>query len=192
MKVLLLAAAFLLSLTVDARADFETGLVRFEQGDFYGAQEELRPLADAGDPRAQYIMGVMALNGLAGDAQPNEGAAWLLLAAEQNYVEAQVELARLYKTGEGVEQDFSKMVYWYRRAAEQGHVGAQLFVADAYAYGQGVETDFIEAYMWYDVAIRYWGDLAVHARDVIADQMTPEQIDEAKRRAAKVAMPARQ
>jgi len=192
MRVLLLSTVVLLALTAGARADFDTGLVKFEQGDFYGAQEELRPLADAGDPRAQYVMGVMALNGLAGEAQPNEGAAWLKLAAEQNYVEAQVELARLYKIGEGVEQDFSKMVHWYRRAAEQGHVGAQLFVADAYAYGQGVETDFVEAYMWYDVAIRYWGDLAVHARDVISDQMTAEQIGEAKRRAATIALPASQ
>lgn len=191
MRAILLATAFLLVLTTSAWADFETGLVKFEQGDFFGAQEELRPLADGGDPRAQYVMGVMALNGLAGEAQPNEGAAWLLLAAQQGYVEAQVELARLYKTGEGVDQDLAKMVYWYRQAAEQGHVGAQLFVADAYAYGQGVEADFVEAYKWYDVAIRYWGDLAVHARDVIADQMTPEQIEEAKRRAAKIPMPAR-
>lgn len=192
MRTLLLALACLLAVTSGARADFETGLVKFEQGDFYGAQEELRPLADAGDPRAQYVMGVMALNGLAGDAQPNEGAAWLLLAAEQGYVEAQVELARLYKTGEGVEQDLTKMVHWYRRAAEQGHVGAQLFVADAYAYGQGVEPDLVEAYKWYDVAIRYWGDLAIHARDVIAAQMTPDQIGEAKRRAARIPVSERQ
>lgn len=192
MRLLLLSMAFLLALASGARADFESGVVKFEQGDFYGAQEELRPLADAGDPRAQYIMGVMALNGLAGEAQPNEGAAWLMLAAEQNYVEAQVELARLYKIGEGVEQDLSKMVHWYRRAAEQGHVGAQLFVADAYAYGQGIETDLVEAYMWYDVAMRYWGDLAVHARDVIAEHMTAAQVEEAKRRAAKIASPPSQ
>jgi len=43
-----------------ARADFESGMIKFEQGDFSGSQEELRPLADAGDPRAQYVMGVIA------------------------------------------------------------------------------------------------------------------------------------
>lgn len=190
MRVLLLSMGILLATASFARADFENGLVKFEQGDFFGAQEELRPLADGGDPRAQYIMGVMALNGLAGEPQPNEGAAWLLLAAEQNYVEAQVELARLYKTGEGVEQDLTQMVHWYRRAAERGHVGAQLFVADAFAYGQGVEADHVQAYMWYEVAIRYWGDLAVHARDVIAERMTPEQIAEAKRLAEQIQPPA--
>jgi len=81
------------------------------------------------------------------------------------------------------------MVRWYRRAAEQGHVGAQLFVADAYAYGQGVDADLVQAYMWYEVAIRYWGDLAVHARDVIADRMTPEQIRDAQRRAEEIRAP---
>lgn len=190
MRAILLAIGFLVVLGSTAQADFEVGLVRFEQGDFDGAQEALKPLADEGDARAQYIMGVIALNGLAGEPQPNEGAAWLLLAAEQNYVEAQVELARLYKTGEGVEQDLSRMVHWYRRAAEQGHVGAQLFIADAYAYGQGVEPDNVAAYMWYEVAIRYWGDLAVHARDVIAERMTTEQIEEAKRRADEIQPPA--
>lgn len=189
MRALVLSIGFLLALTAFARADFETGWVKFEQGDFFGAHEELRPLADAGDPRAQYIMGVMALNGLVGEPQANEGAAWLRLAAEQDYVEAQVELARLYRVGEGVEQDLARMVHWYRRAAEQGHVGAQLFVADAYAYGQGVEPDNVTAYMWYEVAIRYWGDLAVHARDVIAERMTAEQIREAKRRAEKIQPP---
>lgn len=190
MRAVMLAAGFVVAMLSAARADFESGLVRFEQGDFYGAQEELRPLADHGDARAQYIMGVIALNGLAGEPQPNEGATWLVLAAEQGYIEAQVELARLYKTGEGVDQDLAKMVHWYRRAAEQGHVGAQLFVADAYAYGQGVEIDYVEAYAWYEVALRYWGDLAVHARDVISERMTADQIADAKRRAENIQPPA--
>lgn len=189
MKVLFWTVGLLLAIASTARADFESGMVKFEQGDFSGSQEDLRPLADAGDPRAQYVMGVIALNGLAGEFRPGEGAKWLTLAAEQDYVEAQVELARLYRTGEGVEQDMTEMVRWYRRAAEQGHVGAQLLVADAYAYGQGVDADLVQAYMWYEVAIRYWGDLAVHARDVIADRMTREQIREAQRRAEEIQTP---
>jgi hypothetical protein len=84
------------------------------------------------------------------------------------------------------------MVTWYRRAAQQGHVGAQLFVADAYAYGQGVRPDFVQAYMWYEIAMRYWGDLAVHARDAVAEKMTREQIDEAQRLASAVKLPSAQ
>ena len=37
--------------------------------------------------------------------------------------------------------------------------------------------------MWYEIAIQYWGSLAVSARDVLAERMTGEQIVEAVRRA---------
>ena len=76
------------------------------------------------------------------------------------------------------------MMEWYRRAAEQGDVGAQLFVADGYAYGYGVEPDVVEAYKWYEIAIQYWGALAVRARDVVAERMSDEQIAEGVRRAS--------
>ena len=56
-------------------------------------------------------------------------------------------------------------MYWRCSRSRDQRGRAQLFVADAYAYGQGVDTDLVQAYMWYEVAIRYWGDLAVHARD---------------------------
>jgi hypothetical protein len=39
--------------------------------------------------------------------------------------------------------------------------------------------------MWYQIAIEYWGPLAVHARDVVAERMLPEQIEEAIRLAGK-------
>ncbi|MFQ5563391.1 MAG: tetratricopeptide repeat protein [Parvularculaceae bacterium] len=167
-----------------ANADVARGLIMFERGEFSRAVAELLPDARGGDPRAQYVVGVILLNDLAEPSAPNEDAAyWITKAAEQNYVQAQTELARMYRAGDHVEQDFAKMVHWYERAAEEGDVGAQLFVADAYAYGQGVEIDLVAAYMWYDIALEYWGPLAVRARDLVAEQMTPEQIAEAERRA---------
>lgn len=37
--------------------------------------------------------------------------------------------------------------------------------------------------MWYEIALEYWGSLAVRARDVVAEKMTPKQVAEAERRA---------
>jgi len=58
-----------------------------------------------------------------------------------------------------------------------------LFVADTYAYGYGIEPDLVEAYMWYEIAIQYWGSLAVPAREAIAEKMSSEEIATAVQRA---------
>lgn len=166
-----------------AFADLEKGLVRFEQGDYDGAYRELKPSAESGDVRAQYVVGVMYLSGLGVEADDDRAHHWLRRAAEGGHVEAQVELARLYRDGHGVSRDQGRMVHWYQQAAAQGHVGAQLFVADAYAYGNGIEKDLVLAYVWYEVARQYWGDLAKDAQAYVADRLGEDQIDEAKRQA---------
>ena len=183
---LLALALFLFGPAGPVVADFDNGMVLFEQGRFEAAGAELLPLAETGDARAQYVLGVIYQNGLSGKVDPQTAASWFRRAAKQGYVEAQVELGRMYREGDGVDQDPSEMIKWYKLAAEQGDVGAQLFVADAYAYGHGVETDRIAAYMWYEVAMRYWGSLAEQAKLQVASQMTPEEITEAKQRASRI------
>ena len=167
-----------------AFADLQSGLENFERGNFEVAETQLRPLAEEGDPNAQYALGIMLLNGYIEGAE--DGAVtWLTRAAEQGYLQAQTELARMYRLGDGVEQNFDAMAQWYRRAAEQGDVGAQLLLADSYAYGYGVQKDPVEAYMWYEIAIKYWGPLAVRARDVLGETMSAEDIALAVTRAGK-------
>jgi len=181
MRRCLVLLAFAFGLVRPAVADLATGFDSFQRGDYAAAERELQPLAEQGDPRAQYALGIMYLNGYLDP--PSDGAAveWLRRSAEQGYLEAQTELARMYRTGDGVPQDFAEMAVWYEKAAQQGDVGAQLFLADSYAYGYGVGPDYVRAYMWYEIAIQYWGPLAVRARDVIAEKMSPEQVAEAVR-----------
>ncbi|MCH7957585.1 MAG: hypothetical protein IIB63_08540, partial [Proteobacteria bacterium] len=51
----LLGAGILMGLYAPpARADFEAGWRAYQRGDFPGALEAWRPLADAGDARAQF------------------------------------------------------------------------------------------------------------------------------------------
>lgn len=184
MNRIALALILVVALAAPASASLQAGLESFERGDYEQAEQELKPIADQGDPRAQYILGIMYLNSFV-DA-PSSGAAASLIrkAAEQDYLQAQTELARMYRVGDGVQQDYAEMAAWYRRAAEQGDVGAQLFLADSYAYGYGVEPDLVLAYMWYSIAIEYWGPLAVRARDMVGHKMSPEQIADAVAKAA--------
>jgi TPR repeat protein len=181
----LFAALFLAALfPAGASADLAFGVELFERGEFARSYDELLPDAERGDAVAQYVVGVILLNNLAPNPPENKDAAyWITRSAEQGYVRAQSELARMYRTGDGVKEDLAKAVAWYRKAAEAGDVGAQLFVADAYAYGHGVEADRIEAYMWYEIALEYWGSLAVRARDLVAEKMTADEVAEAERRA---------
>jgi TPR repeat protein len=177
------AAALAMGLRAEA-ADLERGIQLFERGAFDDAAVELTPLAENGEPSAQYVLGLMYLNLMVEPASDTTALALIEAAAEAGHRPAQAELARMYRNGDGVEQDYGLMMKWYARAAEQGDVGAQLFLADGYGYGYGVEPDVVEAYKWYEIAIRYWGALAVRARDILAEKMTAEQVAEAVRRAA--------
>jgi len=177
LRIILIAGVWSIS---PAWADFDSGVVLFEQGDLKGAIQEFTPAADEGDRRAQYMLGAILLTSAKNDASIGKAARWFEKAAAQGHVEAQVELARLYRLGMGVPQDSAKMLKWYTAAASEGHVGAQLLVADAYAYGDGVEPDLVKAYVWYTIAMEYWGELVRNAHEHVASQMTPAQIREAK------------
>ena len=190
-QIIVFVCAFI-AIASQALADIETGLIQYEQGNFEGAIKTFTPLAQDGDVRAQFLLGTVLLSIATDEPRAEEAVNWLTRAAEQGHVEAQMELARIYRYGDGVSVNESEMVKWYRRAAEQGDVGAQLLVADAYAYGQGVEPDYVQAYMWYEIAMRFWGDLAVHARDLLAEKMSSEQIEQAVRLAHDTQVPAAQ
>lgn len=58
---------------------------------------------------------------------------------------ASANLAQLYSTGRGVEQDFDRAFELYSYAHAQGDVGGTVGVAQAYLYGEGVPTDYKQA-----------------------------------------------
>lgn len=70
-------------------------------------------------------------------------------AAEQGFVDAQINLAVYYTTGEGVPVDLEKATYWFMKAAEQGDAQAQYNLALNYKNGVGVEKDESSAFEWY-------------------------------------------
>jgi TPR repeat protein len=77
---------------------------------------------------------------------------WYTKAAEQGHVDAQYNLALMYKHGKGVLLDFRQTVQWYTKAAEQGHVDAQFNLALMYKHGKGVPQDFRQTIQWYTKA----------------------------------------
>ena len=103
--------------------------------------------------------------------------------AEQGDAYAQFNVGLMYSEGEGVPQDYAEAVKWYSKAAEQEHAGAQVSLGRMYGEGLGVPQDYVRAYAWYDLAAsRFSGfDRVVKYRNLVAAEMTPAQIAEAKK-----------
>ena len=64
-----------------------------------------------------------------------EAAKWLLKAAEQGLVEAEVLIAAMYDRGLGVELSTSKATKWYQKAADQGN-GPAIALLGRYKQGR--------------------------------------------------------
>ena len=72
-----------------------------------------------------------------------------------------------------------------RASAEQGDATAQLVLAMGYEHGNGVPQDYVLAHMWYNLAAsRATGEdreRAIENRDLAANQLTPDALNEAQR-----------
>ena len=143
MKRFLLALVLACALSAPAWAGFDEGLAAAKRGDYETALWEWRPLAERGDADAQLKLGNTYV---AGHAEPVN---WNRRAAEQGLAKAQTNLGFMYRTGQGVAQDYAEAVKWYRRAAEQGIAEAQHNLGFMYHEGQGMAQDYAEAVKWY-------------------------------------------
>jgi TPR repeat protein len=101
--------------------------------------------------------------------------------AEQGDAKAQFDLGFMYDLGLIVPQDYQEAVKWYRKAAEQGYTEAHFSLSYIYFQGRGVLKDYVQAHMWLNLAAAKGLENAAQRRDLVASQMTPEQIAEAQR-----------
>ena len=142
--------------------------------------------AESGDATAQFNLGVMYQSGQGVPQDYADAMKWYRLAADQGDEDAQNNLGVMYAKGQGVPQDYAEAVKWFRLAADQGHAWAQDSLGVMYKNGDGVPQDFTEAYAWFSVAAAGGYPDATNKRDVAAGELTPEQLSEAKKRAAEL------
>lgn len=116
-----LAAAFAIS----ARADYESAVDAYERGDYKSAVQQLKPLADAGDPKAQVRLGLMYREGCGVARDATAAFAWLLRAARSGRADAQFLVGTMYLRGEGTMRDGSAARAWLEKSARQGNRKAQ-------------------------------------------------------------------
>lgn len=129
--------------------EFLTAQANFQARNYAPAYLELLPMANRGDARAQYLMGVMSDNGL-GPVQLDvqEAARWYQKAADKNNADAQFALANAYSIGRGVPVDPKQALHWLTKAAGNGNVTAMMSLAGLYETGVGVARDPAKAADW--------------------------------------------
>lgn len=118
------------------------------------AVETFEPLAEAGNPKAQSLLGILLTTvpdpGIDGRYfvfyRPDRraGIDWLRKAAAQGDVEAERQLGYLYLDGKYVGQDFAEAARWLKAAVERNDAGAEAQLADLYHHGRGVPADQAE------------------------------------------------
>ena len=111
-----------------------------------------RKAAEAGSPKAQYLLGHMLEVGRGQPRDPESSARWYRRAAAQGHVLAQFRLGWMHGTGDGIPKDVTEAVKWYRMAAEQGDATAQFNLALMCSKGDGTSKDAAEALKWYRLA----------------------------------------
>ena len=119
-----------------------------------GIDAALQAKASAGDPDAQFRVGVQYELGARVTKDPAQAAVWYRKAADHGFAQAQHSLGVLYELGNGIPADPATAALWYRKAAGQGFAPAQFSLGLCYAHGKGVPQDYGQAIAWYEKAAK--------------------------------------
>ncbi len=136
--VVLLLAVALWSPTSHA-ATVEEGLAALNAQNYGEAIKILRPLADGGDPQAQYFVGTMYRDGKGLPQDQKVSCEWFEKSAEQGPPPAMHMTGLCYRLGLPGAVDNAKAAFWLKKAVERGYVPSMCVLGDLYATGSGVE-----------------------------------------------------
>lgn len=152
------------------------------EGEFTEAKTIVAPLADAGDPEAQHLLGYLFENGLGVDVDVQRAVDLYLTSARAGQADAQYSLGELALAGEAVQRDPEIAVGWYKLAARQGHGKAMLRLGVLHAQGDGVEKDMPAALTFFEEAAEE--GVAEAARNVAIAYLTGDGVARNYRTAA--------
>ena len=161
-------------------ADYDKGFNAYSEGDYATALAEWRPLAEQGDAKGQFGLGLLYANGWGVDLNDDEALKWYGLAAGQGHGEAAYNLGVMHANGWGVPQSDAESFKWYSMAGERGFTAAQISLGKMYAIGFGAPQDTVQAHMWYCVAAMLDDFNAEYERDELARMMSAEDIAKAE------------
>ena len=116
-----LAAIALLGTLAAIAQDLDAGLKAYDKGDYAAAMKDWRPLADNGNARAQFLLGLLYYDGKSVPQDYAEALKWFEQSGDRGYVRAQRNLAEMYATGQGVKRDYIQAYKWFNICAAAGN-----------------------------------------------------------------------
>ncbi|HLP93655.1 MAG TPA: toll/interleukin-1 receptor domain-containing protein [Saprospiraceae bacterium] len=112
------------------------------------AKQYFEKAAALDNTHAMYNLARMYLS----ENKHEEGHLWLKRAAEHGYLNAQLELARLFHDAEYSSDNITDAIFWYEKAAKQGSADADFNLGEIYYSGLGGKTDLVAAKIHYGKA----------------------------------------
>lgn len=133
--------------------------------------QDFRERADAGDPEAQYRMGLAYLE------RENLGRArrWLQRAVEAGYGDAAFELGRMHLEGVGVPPSPADALPWFARGAESGSAAAMCRLAEMKFTRRGTEVDEDAARDWLLASARAGHPAALRQLGLVYARLEPAE-----------------
>ena len=119
----LLALAACIALAIPAMADFASGLAAYQKGDYATAAKDWEAEGNAGNPEAQFNLGLLYLDGKGVAQDYAEAAVWFRRAADQGYARAQHNFGAMLGSGQGVRRDYEAAYMWMSLCAAQNEPG---------------------------------------------------------------------
>jgi len=127
----------------------QAGLDAFHAKAYAKAISLWQPLAEKGNAKAQYNLGLMYQHGWGVKKDPPTALEWYKKSALQNNADAQYNLGLMYTRGKAVFRSDREAVKWWTYAATQGMAAAQYNLGVMYAYGMGCKQNG-------DLAVGLW------------------------------------
>lgn len=165
MKPLLAATVLLILAGCAGGSERDAASDAYMRGDFEAAVGILHPLAEAGDAKAQFMLGkaYAAGNGVSRDA--DKADTWFRKAVRSGRYQHS-DVGGLYAEGKGVARDTPRGLRWYEDGARGGDTYSLHSLGMLYQYGSGVPVDYAKAFDYHTRAVAA-GALPSH--DALAD-----------------------
>lgn len=144
-------------------SQFDAAKKAFDNDHYGVAMKGFTPLAEAGNAKAQYYMGLIYRytwsddfggDGTRHPADPKMQIQWFTKAAEQGDIPSQLALGDVYDHGYGENADRGPGTHWYQLAADADDAAGQFHLGLAYENATGVPKDEAQAAVWYRKAAK--------------------------------------
>jgi TPR repeat protein len=165
----LVAAAFLIATAAPLSAQsVKAGIDAWQRADYAAAVGIWKPLAEQGDPDAQFNLGQAYRLGRGVQTNLAAAKSWFERAAEQGHVDAQTTLGLLLFQN----NDQAEGLKWLKKASDQGEPRAMLVYGTALVNGDSVTQDPVLGYAYVSRAAAQGLDAA---KDTLAqlDKLLP-------------------